>query len=131
MMGLTEDNTAKNVTNGAVWRAPHFLQAEFFNTLFVRRNRRAFNTGAVFLDRFSGINCDLIISIITGFNAEIVIFQINIEIRVNQLVFDELPDDPCHLISIQLNKWIFDLNFCHSRNFLFNFRASVFKPRLG
>jgi hypothetical protein len=32
---------------------------------------------------------------------------------MDELVLDELPDDPCHLVSVQLNNRIFYLDFRH------------------
>jgi hypothetical protein len=47
--GLAEDRTTQDVSNGAVWRAPHFFQAKFFNAAFIRRDRRAFDANTIFL----------------------------------------------------------------------------------
>jgi hypothetical protein len=57
----------------------------------------------------------LIICLVTRFNRKIVIFQVNIEIGIDQLVLDHLPDDPGHFIAIHLYDWIFDLDLCHGR----------------
>jgi hypothetical protein len=46
-------------------------------------------------------------------NRQIVVVQIDIEIGVDQLVLDELPDDPGHLIAIEFNDRIFDLDLGH------------------
>ena len=45
-----------------------------------------------------------------------VIFQGNIEIGIDELIFDHLPDDAGHLVPIHLDDWIFDLDLCHERN---------------
>ena len=44
---LAKYHSAKNVTNGAVWRLPHFLEAKLFNTLFVGSNGGALHANAM------------------------------------------------------------------------------------
>jgi hypothetical protein len=46
--------------------------------------------------------------------AEVVIFQVDIEIGVDQLVLDELPDDAGHLIAVELDDRICNLDLCHA-----------------
>jgi hypothetical protein len=43
----------------------------------------------------------------------IVIEQVDVEIRMDQLVLDELPDDPCHLVAVHFDDRILDLDFRH------------------
>jgi hypothetical protein len=111
--GLAEDRTTQDVSNGAVWRAPHFFQAKFFNAAFIRRDRRAFDANTIFFNRFGEIDGDLVIGLITFFNAEILIFKIDIEIRQDQFVFDELPYDTCHFVTVEFNDWCDNFNFAH------------------
>ena len=49
-------------------------------------------------------------------DAEIVIEKVDIEIRMNELVFDELPDDASHLVTIELDNRIFALDLCHDHH---------------
>ncbi len=77
---LTEDNAAEDVADRAVGRAPHLLQPEFLDALFVRRDRRAFHADADFLDLFGRVDGDLIFGAITFFDTQIVVQQVKIQI---------------------------------------------------
>jgi hypothetical protein len=39
--------------------------------------------------------------------------KIDVEVGMDQLVFDELPDDPGHLVAIHLDDGIFDFDLHH------------------
>ena len=56
---LAEDNTAENITNSAIWRAPHFLQFELLDTILVGGNGCAFDGDIVLLSRQGRVNCYL------------------------------------------------------------------------
>ena len=49
-------------------------------------------------------------------DAEVVILQVHVEIGVDQPVLDELPNDPCHLIAVDLDDRAFDLDLRHAAN---------------
>ena len=108
---LTEDYSAEDVADCSVRRLPHLLKAKLFNASFIRSNSRALNANAMLLDGFSRINCDLVISCIAMLHAEVVILKIDIEVRQDQLILDELPHNACHLITIELDyrSFYFDL----------------------
>jgi hypothetical protein len=88
---LAEHHAAQNVADGAVGRAPHFLEAELFHAGFVRRDGRAFHADAVMLDGFGGIDGDLVVGLVAFFDREVVVFQVDVQIGQDQLVLDELP----------------------------------------
>jgi len=67
----------------------------------------------VFLRGFGGVNGDLVVRGVAAFHAEVEIFQIDVEIGVDQLVLDHLPDDPGHFVPVHFNDWIFDFDFLH------------------
>src|SRR6202023_2603294 len=54
------------------------------------------------LDGVGGIDGDLIVGLVAVFHPEVEIHQVDIEERVDQLVLDVLPDDPGHLVAIEL-----------------------------
>ena len=66
------------------------------------------------LDRLGSIDGDLIIGLIALLDTEVVILKIDIEVRQDQLIFDELPDDSSHLIAIEFDDGSSYLNLCHS-----------------
>ena len=107
---LPENRAAEDVADRAIWRFVHALEAKFLNPFFVWGDCRAFHADAIFLDRIGAVDGDLVISLVTLFDAQIVIFQINIQIGVDQLVFNFLPDDARHFIAINLDNGGFDLD---------------------
>ena len=111
---LAEDNSAQDIADCSVRRLPHLLEAEFFYTRLIRSDCCALDTNAMLLDRFSRINCHLIISGITVFHAKVVVLEIDIEIRQNQFIFDELPHNAGHLIAIELDYCSFNFDLRHS-----------------
>ena len=110
---LAENHTAKDVANGAVRTLPHFLESEFLHACFVRCNGRALYRRTVPLRGLGRINRDLITRRITMFHAQVVVIQLNVEIRQDELVLDELPDDARHLVAIHLHYRIYNLDLGH------------------
>lgn len=47
------------------------------------------------------------------FDAQIVIFEVNIQIRQNQPLADEVPDNAGHFIPVHFHNRVFDLDFSH------------------
>jgi hypothetical protein len=95
------------------------------HTLFIRCDRRTFDADIVALNSTCGFDGHLIIGFIPMFEAQIVVFAVDIDIRMNKLgekqrlaffslegyhLFDPCPDDTGHFISIEFNHWIGDFN---------------------
>ncbi|EEY04764.1 NADP-dependent isocitrate dehydrogenase [Brucella melitensis bv. 3 str. Ether] len=110
---LAEDHAAEDIADGAVGRLPHFLQLEFFHARFVGRDGRAFYAHAIFLDGIGCIDRDLIIGRIAVLDRKIVVFQVDVEIGMDKLVLDELPDNAGHLVAVELDDRVCNLDFCH------------------
>src|SRR5262249_52858673 len=64
----------------------------------------------------SCIDRHLIIGGVAILHAEVVVLKFDIEIRVDQLVFDELPDDARHLIAVHLDDGAANLDLLHVAN---------------
>jgi hypothetical protein len=73
------------VPNGTVGRQPHFLQLKLLHSLLVWGDGCAFDTNRVFLDSFGGIECYLIVRLVTVRQAEVVVLEVDVEVRVNEL----------------------------------------------
>ena len=56
---LAENGATENVTDRAVGRTPHLLQAELLDTGLVRGDCRAFDGYVVLLGGFGGVDGDL------------------------------------------------------------------------
>jgi hypothetical protein len=73
----------------------------------------AFHADAVALDRLGGLDGDLIVGGVAVLDAEVVIFQVQIEVGVDQLVLDLAPDDPGHLVAVELDDRVRNLDLIH------------------
>mgnify|MGYP006902565186 CR=1 FL=1 len=61
------------------------LQLELLNTGLIGGDGGTLDTNTVLLNSLGGIDGDLVIGLITVLNTQIVVLEINIEIRQNQL----------------------------------------------
>ena len=121
--GLAEDAAAEDVADRAVRRLPHLLEVEFLNSRFVRRDGRAFDADAMFLDRMGGIDSDLVVRCVAVFDREVVVQKVDVEIRLDQPLPDPLPDDPRHLVAIELDDGVFHLDLGHAFSRILEFAA--------
>ena len=62
-----------------------------------------------------GVDGDLVVGLVALLDAEVVIEQVDVEIGMDQLVLDELPDDPGHLVAVHLDDGIRHLDLRHFR----------------
>ena len=67
------------------------------------------------LDGVGGVDRDLVVGLVAVFHPEVEIHQLDVEEGVDQLVLDVLPDDPGHLVAIELDDGVGHLDFCHDR----------------
>ena len=112
---LAEDGAAEDVADRAVGRLPHLLEIEFLHPRLVRGDRRALHANAMLADRVRGIDRDLVVRLVALLDAEIVIKQVHVEIGEDQPLADPLPDDPGHLVPVQLDDGVLHLDLGHVR----------------
>ena len=62
------------------------LELELLHSGFVGRDGGAFDADAVFLDGFRGVEGDLVVCFVSVGEAEVVVFQVDIEVGVDELV---------------------------------------------
>lgn len=86
------------------------LQLELFDSLLIGSNGGTLDTDRVLLDGLGGVDGDLIIGLVTVLEAEIVVLEVDVEVGVDELVLDALPDDTGHLITVELNDGVLDLD---------------------
>ena len=110
---FAENHAAQDVADRAIGAAPHLLQAEFLDPRLVGGDGRAFHADPVALDRLGRVDGDLVVGAVALLNAQIVIFQVDVQIGQDQLLLDEVPDDPRHLVPVQLDDGIGNLDLRH------------------
>src|ERR1700712_2870578 len=113
------------VTYCSVGRQPHLLELELLHSLFIWSDGRALYAYRVLLDCLGCINGNLIVGLVAVLETQVVVFQIDIEVREDELKWvagislralyisgpelpaylflDILPDNAGHLISIELH----------------------------
>jgi hypothetical protein len=67
-----------------------------------------------------------------GFDAEVVILEVDVEIGQDQLVLDEVPDDPGHLVAVEFDDRVGYLDLRHvsaCRSFGWSIRAMAGRMR--
>ena len=111
--GLAEDHAAQDVADGAVGRAPHLLEAELFDAALVGGDGGALDGHAVLLGGVGGVDGDLVVGGVAMLDAEVVVLEVDVEVGVDQLVLDQLPDDACHLVAVHLDDRAGDLDLLH------------------
>ena len=123
-----EDGAAQDIPDGAVRREPHLLEVELLDAGLVGSDGRALDADMVLEDGVRGVDGDLVVGGIAMLDTEVVVLQVHVEVRQDQSVFDELPDDPCHLVAVKLDDGALDLDLASTRHVS---RPSSSAPRAG
>ena len=110
---LAEDHAAEDVADRAVGRLPHLLEPELLDAGLVGRDRRALHADAVLLGRQRRVDGDLVVGGVAVLDAEVVVVELDVEVRQDQLVLDELPDDASHLVAVHLDDRVENLDLGH------------------
>src|SRR6185312_743308 len=82
-------------------------------------DRRALHTDPVLLDRFGGFDRHAVVGRIAVLDPEVVVLQVDVEVGKDQLLLDELPDDPGHLVAVELDDRVLHLDLRHVRSLLY------------
>jgi hypothetical protein len=112
---LTEDHAAEDVADRAVRGTPHLLQAELRDPRFVGGDGGALDAHTVLLDRVRRIDGHLIAGLIAILDRQVVVLQLHVEVRQDELVADLLPNDPGHLVAVELDDRVRYLDLGHRR----------------
>jgi hypothetical protein len=80
---------------------------------FVGGDRGALDADPVALDGLGGIHRHLVVGRIPVLDPEVVVLELDIEERQDEVVADEVPDDARHLVAVELDDRVVDLDFLH------------------
>lgn len=92
------------------------LQLELLHTLLVRRDGGALDTNTVLLDGLSGLDRDAIIGLVAVLEPQVVVLEVNVQVRVDELRLDIVPDDAGHFVAIELDDGVLDFDLVDSRH---------------
>ena len=99
----TEYGSVQDGTDRSIRTLVHFFQIILFHSGCIGCDGGTFYCNSVFLGCFCRINCHLIVCLVSVFKAKIIILCIQFQIWCEKFVFDDLPQNTCHLVSIHLN----------------------------
>src|SRR6185437_3148116 len=116
--GLAEHHAAKDVADGPVRRPPHLLQPELADPGLVRGDRGALDPDAVALDGVRRVHRHLVVGLVAVLDGQVEVLEVDIQVGQDQLVLDEVPDDPRHLVAVDLDDGIRYLDLGHAAGFL-------------
>ena len=87
------------------------LELELFDARFIGGDGGALDADRVLLDSLGGIEGDLVVGLVAVFEAEVVVLEVDVEVGVDELVLDVLPDDAGHFVAVELDDGVLDLDF--------------------
>ena len=95
---------------GQRWGVRTLLQLELLHTSLIGSDSSALDTDRVLLDSLGSINGDLVIGLIAVLEAEIVVLEVDVEVWVDELFLDILPDNAGHFVTVELDDGVLDLD---------------------
>jgi len=107
---LSENSAVEDVSDGSIGTPPHLLEAELFDTALVRGDGGALDGNFVLLGCLSAINGDLIIGGVARCHRQVIVLSLQVHVRVDVPLFDPLPNDTGHLITIDVDNRLGDLH---------------------
>lgn len=79
--GFMENGIIEGVMDGFVRGELYLFEFEFFDMGFIGGNSGVFDINGVFFNSFSGVEGDFVIGLVMVFEVEIVVFEVDIEVR--------------------------------------------------
>ena len=86
------------------------FQLEFLNSRFVWGDGSTLDTYRVLFDGVGGVYRNLVFRLISIWQAKVVVFKVDVEVRMYKLVFDLLPYYPGHFIAVKFHYWVLDFD---------------------
>ena len=92
------------------------LEVELLDSRLIGGDGGALDAHRVLLDSLGGVNGDLVVGLVAVLEAEIVVLEVDVEVGEDELVLDVLPDDAGHLIAVELDDGVLDLDLGSGRH---------------
>ena len=113
---LAKDHAAKDVADRAIGALPHALEVELLDPGLIGRDRGTLHSHAAFPNGVGRVDRHLVGGGVAVFDREVVGADVEVEVGQDQLVLDVLPDDPRHLVAVEIDDRALDLDLsCHHR----------------
>lgn len=107
---LSEYCATKNISDGAVRALPHFLKAELLDSCLIWCDGSTLDADTTCSDGIGSINRDLIVCLVSMLNTQIKVLDVEVQEWCDKLIFDHLPDDSGHFITIEFSNWLLNLD---------------------
>ena len=107
---FTENETATDISDCTIGRLSHLLEFELLNACLKGFYGCTFNSDLASFDSVFGVNSDLVIGSITFLDAQIEVLDVWVQVRQDEFIFYDVPDDSSHLITVHLNYRVFDFD---------------------
>ena len=108
--GFSENSSVQIVSDGSIGTLPHLLEFEFFDSSLIRGDSGTLDTNFAFLDGFGGVKGDLVVSLVSVLNAQIKVVDVQIQVGVDKLILDLLPEDTSHLVTVKFGNAVLDFD---------------------
>lgn len=109
--GLSKNGAIEVVSDGSVGTLPHLLEFELLDSRLIGGDGGALDADLAVFDGLGSIEGDLVVSLVPVLHAQVEVLDVEVEVGVDQVILDELPEDPGHLVSVQLGHGVAHLYF--------------------
>jgi hypothetical protein len=109
--GLSEDGSIEVVSNGSIGTLPHLLKLELFDSGLIGSDGGALDADFAVFDGLGSIEGDFIVCLVSVFDAQIEVLDVEVEVGMDKIILDELPKDSGHFVSVQLGNGLAHLDF--------------------
>ena len=113
--GLSENGTVEHSTDSTVRALIHLVEVVLLYTLCVRCDSSALYTYVILFDCVCCILCDLVMCLVSLYEAEIVVLCLEINIGEKKIVLDHLPNNSGHFVAVDFNDRCCHTYFCHNK----------------
>src|SRR5665648_1082003 len=118
MIGLVQPGTSRGMLlmmiGSRKTTPPRMLRTVPLDAGLIGGDGRTLDAYPIRLDGVRRIDRDLVVGVVAILDRQIVILDIDIQVWVNQAFLDELPDDPRHLIAVELDDGALHCDLAHA-----------------
>ena len=109
--GFSEDGSIEVVSNGSIGTLPHLLELELLDSVLIGGDGGALDADLAVLDGLGSVESDFVVGLVPVLDAQVEVLDVEVEVGVDQIILDELPEDSGHLVSVELGNGVAHLDF--------------------
>mmetsp|Transcript_15068 Transcript_15068/g.42827 ORF Transcript_15068/g.42827 Transcript_15068/m.42827 type:complete len:436 (-) Transcript_15068:617-1924(-) len=112
---LPEHRPVEDVPNGPIRRLPHLFQLELLHARLIGCDGRALDADVVLRDGVCRVDRHLIVRGIPRRHRQVKVLGLHVHIREDELALDPIPDDPRHLVPIDVDDGVVNADLLRRR----------------